>query len=281
MARLGPTICDSFYFPYARKIWGLEPDEMAAEQAQRRVAANSPGKLVQKVLAQVPGSERRAPAASSIRARASARSSTPMRTRRGRPARNCGWAARPGRSGARIAGRCVDRGRGTGRRGRRAEGRLRVVDHAADAARGWRSPAPHRRCSTAAGSLDYRAMVLVYLELPVDRFTEYDAHYFPGADVAITRLSEPKNYSASSEPAGRTVLVRELPCAPDDAHWTASDEELGRLVARDLETAGVPLPAAPSAVHVRRLRHAYPIYTRGFAAPFHELDAWAARCRDC
>jgi protoporphyrinogen oxidase len=54
-ARLGPTICDSFYFPYARKIWGLEPEEMAAEQAQRRVAANSPMKLIRKVLAQVPG----------------------------------------------------------------------------------------------------------------------------------------------------------------------------------------------------------------------------------
>jgi protoporphyrinogen oxidase len=55
LARLGPTICNSFYFPYARKIWGLEPEEMAAEQAQRRVAANSPGKLDPKVLAQVPG----------------------------------------------------------------------------------------------------------------------------------------------------------------------------------------------------------------------------------
>jgi protoporphyrinogen oxidase len=29
-------------------------------------------------------------------------------------------------------------------------------------------------------------------------------------------------------------------------------------------------------VHVRRLRHAYPIYTRGFAAPFRALDEWAA-----
>ena len=53
-------------------------------------------------------------------------------------------------------------------------------------------------------------------------------------------------------------------------------EALGSLVARDLERSGVPLPAAPTNVHVRRLRHAYPIYTRGFAGPFAALDHWAA-----
>jgi protoporphyrinogen oxidase len=32
-ANLGPTICDEFYFPYARKIWGREPGELSAIQA--------------------------------------------------------------------------------------------------------------------------------------------------------------------------------------------------------------------------------------------------------
>jgi protoporphyrinogen oxidase len=110
----------------------------------------------------------------------------------------------------------------------------------------------------------------------VDRFTEYDAHYFPGADVSITRLSEPKNYSGTAEPAGRTTLCAELPCSPDDAVWSAADDELGRRVTDDLRRSGLPVHAGPSSVHVRRLRHAYPIYTRGYAAPFEALDAWAA-----
>ena len=42
-AGLGRTICREFYFPYARKIWGLEPREIAAEQARRRVSAGSVG----------------------------------------------------------------------------------------------------------------------------------------------------------------------------------------------------------------------------------------------
>ena len=41
-----------------------------------------------------------------------------------------------------------------------------------------------------------------YVEVPVDRFTEYDAHYFPDETVRITRLSEPKNYAALGEPRG-------------------------------------------------------------------------------
>ena len=38
-------------------------------------------------------------------------------------------------------------------------------------------------------------MLLVYLQLDVDQFTPTDAHYFPESSIAITRLSEPKNYS--------------------------------------------------------------------------------------
>jgi protoporphyrinogen oxidase len=277
MARLGPTICNSFYFPYARKIWGLEPDEMAAEQAQRRVAANSPGKLVQKVLAQVPGF--RAPGAGRF-----------FYPRKGFGQIVDAYAAAARQAGAELRLGCTVRQVTAPASPDDPWTVIAEQDGADIELRGdyvWSTvpltllarmtqPAPPQAVLDAASALDYRAMVLIYLELPVDRFTEYDAHYFPVADVSITRLSEPKNYSAATEPAGRTVLCAELPCAPGDAHWSASDEELGTLVARDLGFAGLPLPAAPSAVLVRRLRHAYPVYTRGFAAPFHALDEWAA-----
>src|SRR5262249_16426158 len=101
-----------------------------------------------------------------------------------------------------------------------------------------------------------------------------DAHYFPDEAVTITRLSEPKNYSVSGKPQGSTVLCAELPCAPDDAWWNKSDAELGRSVAADLERAGIPLSAPPRSVTVKRLRHAYPIYRRGYEVPFGALDQW-------
>jgi protoporphyrinogen oxidase len=276
MARLGPTICESFYFPYARKIWGLEPDQMAAEQAQRRVEANSPAKLLRKVLAQVPGFR-------------TAGAGVFFYPRRGFGQIVEGYAQAARAAGTELLLGCAVRQ--VVAPGLAGERWVVVADRNGETVRleadyVWSTvpltllarmtePAPPRSVLDAAAALDYRAMVLVYLELPVDRFTEYDAHYFPGADVAITRLSEPRNYAGASEPAGRTVLCAELPCSPDDAHWNADDEELGRLVARDLAQAGLPLSADPIAVHVRRLRHAYPIYTRDFAAPFQALDEWA------
>lgn len=51
---LGQTICEQFYFPYARKIWGREPDELSAIQAHKRVSAGTFRKLLQR-LAKPPG----------------------------------------------------------------------------------------------------------------------------------------------------------------------------------------------------------------------------------
>src|ERR1700683_1041770 len=52
---LGPTICQEFYFPYARKLWGVAPEDLAVTTAQRRVSGSSLGKIVQKVAKQTPG----------------------------------------------------------------------------------------------------------------------------------------------------------------------------------------------------------------------------------
>jgi protoporphyrinogen oxidase len=38
-ANLGPTICEHFYFPYARKMWGREPEVLSDIQAYKRVSS--------------------------------------------------------------------------------------------------------------------------------------------------------------------------------------------------------------------------------------------------
>ena len=126
----------------------------------------------------------------------------------------------------------------------------------------------------AASQIDYRSMILIYLQVPIDRFTEYDAHYFPGLDTRITRLQEPKNYAALSEPKGSTVICAELPCSKTDDVWTMSDEELGKIVETDLATSGIPLPKEPVAYASRKLPQAYPIYLTGYEEPFGALDEW-------
>lgn len=274
-ASLGPTICEQFYFPYARKIWGRPPEELSGIQARRRVSAGSFGKLLGRVLGQVPGFKR--PGAGRF-----------FYPRRGFGQISEAYAEAAEAAGAelRLGHRVVEL-RAPGRAG---EPWTVVTEHAGGRAEVeadyvWSTlpvtvlarlvrPEPAPPIREAGGALSYRGMVLVYLELPVDRFTEYDAHYFPSAAVRITRLSEPKNYAARRDPEGRTILCAELPSSPDDPWWRATDPELGELVGEDLARAGVPLPARPIAVTARRLPQAYPIYTIGYEGALGALDRW-------
>jgi protoporphyrinogen oxidase len=135
-------------------------------------------------------------------------------------------------------------------------------------------PQPPAEVFEAAAGLSYRAMILVYLVLASDRYTEFDAHYFPDREIRITRLSEPKNYSLAPI-NGRTVLCAELPCTVNDSAWTMSDEDLGLLVLKDLERAHLPRDMEVSKVVTRRLPQAYPVYAKGFGQRFASLDGWA------
>jgi protoporphyrinogen oxidase len=137
-------------------------------------------------------------------------------------------------------------------------------------------PAPPEDVLAAARTVSYRAMTLAYLELATPRFTEFDAHYFPGADVRITRLSEPRNYSLAEEPRDTTVLCAEIPCAVGDDVWEASPADLGRLVLDDLARSGIA-PAAPLLdVRAERLPQAYPIYPAGYETALDPLDRHVA-----
>jgi protoporphyrinogen oxidase len=270
MANLGPTMCHHFYFPYARKLWGREPEALSGIQARKRVSAGSFTKLLKR-LVKPPGG------------------GNFFYMRKG-----YGQISQVYADAARSLGADVLLGWGVTKVERSKEpgytwtvtaecnGNTREMhcDHV------WSTipitllarmttPPPPQAVMDAAAQIDYRAMVLVYLQLDVHRFTTTDAHYFPEANVAVTRLSEPKNYFWLEEPKDSTVLCAEIPCAPGDRFWTMSDEELGKHVAADMARAGLPLARPPVAVHVRRLRQAYPIYLNGYEKPLGVLDQWA------
>lgn len=268
---LGRTICRDFYFPYARKIWGVGPHELSAIQARRRVSAGSIARMLRKVAGAVPG----------LKPAGAGRFFYP-RAGFGQISHALADAARAAGAEIRLHARVrsvrlghpnavtVDTGGGAD---------SIACDHV------WstipvtvlarllepQAPAP---VLDAAGRIAYRAMVLVYVVLAQRQFTPYDAHYFPGADIPLTRLSEPKNYSARAEPLDRTVLCGELPCAVGDDTWTATDEALGDLVSRSLARAGIPIRTPVLGVVTRRLPQAYPIYLNGYEPHFELIDAW-------
>lgn len=270
---LGSTICKDFYFPYAKKIWGVQPEELSAIQAKRRVSAGSLGKMVKKVLSIVPGFK------------------TPGAGRFYYPKKGFGQISQAIADEAQKLGAEIKFGSSVrkielGKKQRvtfEKNGNLETIE--ADYI--WStipltvltraiSPSAPPEVIEASGKIAYRAMVLIYLVLAQKQWTEFDAHYFPEAEIKLTRLSEPKNYCVADEPKDKTILCGELPCMVNDEVWNATDEELAEMVRDSLEKCGLPIESEILQVTTKRLPFAYPIYTQGYEKHFDLQDEWAS-----
>jgi protoporphyrinogen oxidase len=265
---LGPTLYDALYAPYAAKLWGLPGERISADQAHRRVTADTPWKVAAKIVR--------------------------GRRRRGQgqefyyPRYGFGQIVDALADAATAAGAKIVTNAEVDRIAVRADG---VVAHARDgveveAGRAFStlplpilariaSPGAPLRAVEAASRLRFRAMVLVYVGHEGGRWTPYDAHYLPGPESPVTRISEPANYRVSDgDPADRSVLCAEIPCQVGDDVWSADDEALARIVEDALVATGLP-PVRQGSVTVRRLRHVYPVYALGYEHSLDGLDLWA------
>jgi protoporphyrinogen oxidase len=273
---LGRTMCREFYFPYAKKLWGLPPEELAVTTAQRRVSGSSIGKIFRKILGQVPG----------LRKPLAGRFYYP-RGGYGRISQCLHEAAR--KEGADFLFNA--RVRGIDRTGQRVTGVRYERDgreHVLPADMVWSTvpvtmlvrgmkPEPPPDVMEAATAMKFRGMILIYLVLQTDQFSPTDAYYFPEEAVPISRMSEPKNFTGSTEPRGRTVLCAELPSDPGQPEWDLDDAELGRRLCSWIEKAGLPVRVPIEKVVVHRLRQAYPVYSRGYDKHFGKVDEWLGR----
>ena len=270
---LGPTISDHFYFPYVKKLWGLEPDELAVKLAERRISGSSVGKILMKMARQLPGLKSETAGKfyyprngfgqiiSDMAARAESQGATIRLNSR---------ITRILRDGNRAVAVELEQDGGQ----RRIESdhiwstipisaMVRMID-----------PAPPEAVMAAAEAIRFRGMILIYLVLETDQFTEYDAHYFPELSIPISRMSEPKNYSAAREPRGVTVLCAELPADPGGRFWQMTDEELGAAYCDWLASVGLPVTAKVRRTETRRLAHAYPVYDLDYEDKFAAMDDW-------
>ena len=275
-AGLGRTICQEFYFPYARKLWGLDPDEISPIQAHKRVSAGSIGKMLRRLLPGGTGSgAAQAKGVFYYPRQGFGQICEALRTaavRAGADVRLCSTITAI-RIHADAADVVVSARSGNQQVLRASQVFSTIPVTLLSQLVVPVAPEPVRR---AAERLEFRSMLLVYLTLEQDRFTEFDAHYFPGREFRFTRVSEPKNYAAVEEPKGRTVLCAEIPCSQEDPLWSREDAALGRLVADGLADAGLPIRCATSGVDVRRIPYIYPLYRRGYERHFDVLDGWVS-----
>jgi protoporphyrinogen oxidase len=273
---LGPTICDSFYYPYVQKLWGVPPAELAVKLAQRRVSGSSISKMLQKVARQMPGFKH--PTAGGF-----------YYPRKGFGQISQGLHDSAVAHGAQfvmdadVAGITLEDGRVAGIRYEKAGVAQEIGVDAV-----WSTlpitmlvkmirPAAPADVIAAANRIRFRGMILIYLVLEQDQFSEYDAHYFPELSIPMSRMSEPKNYNASREPRDRTVLCAELPSDPDQPEWNMTDDELGRRMCDWLASVGLPVKARVNRTMTRKLRFAYPVYDKAYEANFTTMDNWLAR----
>jgi len=273
---LGNTICRYFYFPYAFKMWGLTAEKLSAIQARRRISAGSMMKMFQKILSAVPG----------IRPHMSGRFFYP-RKGFGQISEYlfnaCNELGVKFHLNAQLKTIhiCESDSNKTSEIYFEKEGKENKMyaDHI------WSTipipvlvnylrPGVPEMILEAANNLEYRSMILIYLVLKQNRFSEYDAHYFPEIEIPFTRLSEPKNYSNSYRDLDRTVLCAELPCFTSDPEWNMTDEDLGKLVLKGLDKAGIPIMAPIEQIITKRLQYAYPIYKAGFEKFFDCVENW-------
>jgi protoporphyrinogen oxidase len=260
---LGPELYGALYGPYAAKLWGLPGEAIDPEQARRRVSAGGLWGIAGKIL---------------------------RADRRGQgrvfhyPRRGFGQIVDALAGAAEKAGAALETGAEvTAVRVRAGRVAVSTADGRTVEAGHVLSTVPLPVLARLAGArvpsagLRFRAMVLVYLVHAGGRWTPYDAHYLPGPQTPVTRLSEPANYRASpDDPTDRTVLCAEIPCAAGDPVWTSTADELAALVRAGLAATGLP-PVRLAGVEVRRLPHVYPVYRSGYAAGLAPLDAWADR----
>jgi protoporphyrinogen oxidase len=271
---LGPTLYDRLYGPYAVKLWGRRGEDIDPEQARVRVRADTPWKIARRMLRRSGGGTAkvfhypRRGFGQIVDAVADAAVDHGVKLELGAEVSRI----RAGRDGVEV---------------HTAAGTVLTAGHLFTTAplpmlANLVSPTAPPGAIADAAKLTFRAMVLVYLvHSSRSRWTEFDATYLPDAGTPISRISEPANYRVSQEdPTDRTVLCSEIPCSvdPADPVWSASPEQLADLVADTLARLGLPPLRldGPAAVHVRRLRHVYPVYEQGYAAHLRGLDQWAS-----
>jgi protoporphyrinogen oxidase len=279
---VGRRAFDLFYAPYVRKVFGLEPDEVAASAAKLRITSAKPWAVARQML----GLGNRRAARDGARAApgigasflyprfgfgsigASLRDAA---TKRGMQLEMGVHVQRLEARDGRIHSVVVERG------GAIAERETAAVISSAPLAvlvRLLRPLAPAAVVEAADG-LRWRGIRLLQVVLARERCLDGETYYFPEASPCFGRVSEPPLFSEAMRGApGTTSLNIEVICTPGDAVWSADESAFLALVLRDAESLGLFRGDEILAARSLRLPAVYPVYDRGWAARLERVLGW-------
>jgi protoporphyrinogen oxidase len=116
--------------------------------------------------------------------------------------------------------------------------------------------------------LSWRSLRLLYLFTPDVMPSEHETYYFPEPDVIFGRVSQPAKYSPFlCGPAEKnSALVVEIPCAFGDEIWNMEDEALAGVCVGQLRELKIlsAEPKGQSDHHSRKIKNLYPVYELGW-----------------
>jgi protoporphyrinogen oxidase len=133
-------------------------------------------------------------------------------------------------------------------------------------------PSPPPEILSAAARLTYRAHITVNCFLEGTPPFPDNWIYVNSPEVRMARVANYRSFSVEMTPdPDRTAISVEYFCFKGDDLWDSSDDELGRLAQRELETTGLVRPGSITKTFVVREPDSYPTYYLGHQQHFDVL----------
>lgn len=125
--------------------------------------------------------------------------------------------------------------------------------------------APDAAFQQAVDGLQFRHLVLVYVEVRRPMALPAQWVFVPEREYVFSRVSEQKQLSPDVAPPDRTVVCCDLQPSEDEWRWTASDEEIAAACVNDLHRTGLVDRRDVIGTFVKRQRNFYPRYDLNYA----------------
>lgn len=138
----------------------------------------------------------------------------------------------------------------------------RACDDVSDGLVVWTAPIPDLASQLGLEEPDLEYLSLVLFNVQVDGVIEnpYQWCYFGGDDTLFNRVSDPRLFSPEMVPAGKSSLCAEITCMAGDNTWVEAEELAGQVASELIKVGLIPDFSRIEAIHVERVRNAYPIY---------------------
>lgn len=127
------------------------------------------------------------------------------------------------------------------------------------------SPEPPAEVRQAAEGLGFRDLLIVAVAADRENVTGESWVYIPEKKYPFGRLHEPRNWSASMAPGGKTLVVVEFFCFEGDDIWNSDDNDLRDVAINGMVELGFMDKSEALWAEVLRVRGAYPLFDVGYA----------------